>query len=141
MATILFTYEFGAGLGHLNRLIAVAKRLRDSHRLVFVLPDVGLGEPIVRRALGNEVEIRPGISWRAPKDPQVRRVPTHTFADVIRLFGFHKVETLFDSVSCWSDLLRQTGPHLIVSDFAPTLRIATWGRIPTVVVGNGYTVP
>jgi hypothetical protein len=51
MATILFTYEFGAGLGHLNRLLAVATRL-TGHRLVFALPDMALGRAVVERKLG-----------------------------------------------------------------------------------------
>jgi UDP:flavonoid glycosyltransferase YjiC (YdhE family) len=37
--------------------------------------------------------------------------------------------------------LQEHEPDLIAADFAPTLRLASGGRIPTIVVGNGYTVP
>lgn len=141
MATVLLTYEFGAGLGHLNRLIAVGKRLAGANRLVFALPDVGLGEPLVRRALGDGVEIRVGVVWPAPTSPEARHVPTHTFADVIRLFRFDEVDRLLAACRRWTELLREISPRLIIADFAPTLRLSAMDRIPTVVVGNGYTVP
>ncbi len=141
MATVLFTYEFGAGFGHLNRLIAVAKQLRTGNRLVFAIPEVKLGEPVIRRALGSEPEIRQGVFWAGPKSPDAQRVPTHTFADVIRLFGFHRGEALLDAVHRWLDLLTILSPHLIVSDFAPTLRLASSGKVPAVVLGSGYTIP
>jgi rhamnosyltransferase subunit B len=141
MATVLFTYEFGDGLGHVNRLIAVARRLRNGNRLVFALPEVRLQAPIVRRALGDEVEIREGLFWPAPTDPRSRQVPTDTFADVLKLYGYHQADHLMDAARRGSELLQKIAPNLIVCDFAPTIRLASCGRIPTVVVGNGYSVP
>jgi UDP:flavonoid glycosyltransferase YjiC (YdhE family) len=140
MATILFAYEFGAGLGHLNRLLAVAKRLPE-HRLVFALPDIALGRPVLERAVGTGFELELGVTWPAPNDPNVRQVPTQTFADVLRLFGFHEVERLRQAVTRWTSLLERLRPDLILSDFAPSLRLASGGRIPNVVVANGYTAP
>ena len=140
MRTVLLTYEFGAGLGHLHRLLAVAERLRE-HRLVFALPDLPLGEPVVRRAFGDAARVVQGVVWNAPTDPAVRQVPTHTFADVITLFGFGQTERLRAAVTRASALLDENAPDLIVADFAPTLRLASQGRVPTAVVGNGYTVP
>lgn len=140
MRTILLTYEFGAGLGHLNRLIAVARRL-EGHHLVFALPDLALGEPAVRRAFGDQARVVPGLVWPAPTNPEARQVPTHTFADVITLFGFSDHERLHAAVARSAALLSEIKPDLILADFAPTVRLASAGRIPTVVVGNGYTVP
>ena len=140
MRTILLTYEFGAGLGHLNRLIAVAKRLAG-HRLIFALPDRALGEPVIRRTFGEAADVRSGVIWPAPVDPGVRQVPTHTFADVISLFGFGDPKRLREAAERGRKLLDETAPDLIVADFAPTLRLASEKRVPTIVVGNGYTVP
>lgn len=141
LPTILFTYEFGAGLGHLNRLIAVAKRLAECNRLVFAIPEPRRYEPIIRQALGPTVEIRQGAFWPAPKDPAARQATTLTFADVACLFGFHIVQKLHEAVLGASDLVGEVAPRLIVADFAPTMRIASLGKVPTVVAGNGYTVP
>jgi rhamnosyltransferase subunit B len=141
MSTILFTNELGGGLGHLNRLIAVAKRLASEHRLVFAVRNPSQDEPPIRNALGSEIEIRQGVSWRAPASPHVRQIPTETFADTVRLFGFDMVELLFEAARNATRLLQEASPHLIVADCAPTMRLASLGKIPTVVVGSGYTVP
>lgn len=141
MATVLLTYEFGAGLGHLNRLIAVAKRLGPGHRLVFAVPEPNRQGPLLRRALGAAIEVQQGASWPPPSDPRAREVPTLTFADVARLFGFGRVDALTEAVRRALALLREISPRLIVADFAPTMRLASSGRVPTIVAGNGYTVP
>jgi rhamnosyltransferase subunit B len=141
MSTILVAYEFGAGLGHLNRLVAVAQRLPGDHNWVFALPDRALGEPIVRRAFGDKVRVVEGVQWPAPNDPNVRKIPTHTFADVIAIFGFHDAARLSAKTAQWHNVLQEVGPNLIIADFAPTLRLAIGTKVPLVVVGNGYTVP
>ena len=140
MATVLFAYEFGAGLGHLNRLLATAKQLLEGNELAFALPQIELGS-VVRRALGPKVEIRKGVFWPPPRDPKARTVPTHTFADVMQLFGYHLVRNLELAARNWLQMLAEIKPRVIVSDFAPTLRLASRARLPTVVLGNGYTVP
>src|SRR3546814_14121331 len=38
---------------------------------------------------------------------------------------------------CSSDLR----PDVVVGDFSPTLNLAARGRVPSIVVGNGYTIP
>ena len=140
MAKLLFTYEFGAGLGHLNRLVAVAKRLIEGNELVFALPHMALGS-IVRKALGPEVEIRRGVAWSPPRDPDARTAPTRTFADVMQLFGYHQVQNLASAAQSWLKILEETAPRLIVCDFAPTLRLVAANTVPMIVLGTGYTVP
>ena len=140
MSTILVTYEFGAGLGHLNRLIAVAQRLQGDHNCVFALPDHALGEPIVRRAFGDKVRVLEGVQWPAPNDPNIRKIPTHTFADVITIFRYDDIEMLRAKAAQWHTILQEAAPDLIIADIAPTLRLAVGGKVPMIVVGNGYTV-
>ncbi len=57
------------------------------------------------------------------------------------LFGYHVVEKLLHVARYTTNLLREISPRLIFADFAPTARLVSSGRIPTVVAGNGYTVP
>ena len=139
--TILLAYEFGSGLGHLQRLIAVARGLADDGRCVFAVPDVGLATPLLACGFKPAMVPHQGVVWDAPRDPAARQVPTHTLADVLALFRFADADLLGPKLDAWRLLLDGIQPDLIVSDFAPTLRLATQGRIPTVVVGNGYTVP
>jgi UDP:flavonoid glycosyltransferase YjiC (YdhE family) len=141
MSTILVTYELGAGLGHLNRLIAVAERVQGDHNWVFALPDRSLGEPIVRRAFGDKARVLEGVHWPVPNDPNIRKIPTHTFADVIAIIGFNEGDKLSAKTAHWYTILREVAPTLIIADFAPTLRLAIGGKLPFVVVGNGYTIP
>ena len=141
MSTILVTYELGAGLGHLNRLVAVAQRLKGDHNWVFALPDRTLGEPIVRRAFGDKARVLEGARWQVPNDPNVRNIPTHTFADVIAIIGFNDGSKLSAKTAHWHSVLQEVVPNLIIADFAPTLRLAIGSKVPFVVVGNGYTVP
>lgn len=139
MRRVLLAYELGAGLGHLNRLLAVARRL-SGHTLVFALPDMSL-EPVVRRAL-DQAEVRAGVSWPPPADlAAARRVPTHTLGDVLRLFGLEQPERVARAVHRWRGVLDAVRPDVVVADFAPALRLATRSRVPLALVGNGYTVP
>jgi rhamnosyltransferase subunit B len=141
MSTILVTYELGAGLGHLNRLVAVAERLEGDHTWAFALPDRALGEPVVRRIFGDKARVLEAVRWSAPNDPNIRKIPTHTLADVIAIFGFHDVGKLLAKTAQWRTIVQQVMPRLIIADLAPTLRLAIGGKLPFVVVGNGYTVP
>lgn len=140
MATILFTYEFGGGYGHVNRLAEVAKNLGSNHRLVFAVPDPSVGRRALE-ALHLKAEIVQGVAWPALPNPDIRRVPTYTFADAICLFGYNEFERLLSKCLRWATLLWKAAPDLIVADWAPTVRIVSEGRVPTVTLGNGYTVP
>lgn len=141
MSTILVTYEFGAGLGHLNRLVAVAQRLAGEHDVVFALPDRRLGEPIVQRIFGEKARVLDGVQWPAPNDPNVRKIPTHTFADVLGIFRFHDAGILSAKADQWHKIFQEVAPNLVIADFSPILRLAMRDSVPLVVVGNGYTVP
>ena len=119
MSTILVTYELGAGLGHLNRLVAVAQRLQGDHNWVFALPDRALGEPIVRRAFGDKARVLEGVRWPVPNDPNIRKIPTHTFADVIAIIGFNDGGRLSAKTAQWHTILQEVVPNLIIADSLP----------------------
>jgi rhamnosyltransferase subunit B len=141
MPKVLLTYEFGAGLGHLNRLMAVAKRLPEKWETLFAIPDPATFKEHIARSMPRPYDLREGVVWRAPNDPNARRVPTHTFADVISLFAFGNVEVLSRHVATWDKVLAEYRPDLIIADFAPTICLAADGKQPILVVGNGYTIP
>ena len=141
VAIVLLTYELGSGLGHVNRLIAVARRLSAEHRLVFALPNAEEARAGIATAFGERAAVRQGVRWRPPTDPGARHVPTHTFADALKLFDFGNEASLGPAVDLWRRIVDEVAPDLIVADFAPALRVAVADRAPVVVVGNGYTVP
>ncbi|HYD69728.1 nucleotide disphospho-sugar-binding domain-containing protein [Azospirillum sp.] len=143
MARVLLAWEFGAGLGHLNRLLPVAVRLVAlGHEAVFAVPDPEAARPAVVRVLPDAAAaLLAGPHWKPVPAPGLRDVPTDSFADVLRLFDAHRPEVLRAAVARWDGVLAQARPDLIVADFAPTLALAAPAGVPRVVLGNGYTVP
>lgn len=141
MARILLVWEFGAGLGHLNRLTAVGRRLAEAgHTISVAVPRLAATAPVVRRVLPGAAVLE-GWSWQVADARAARHVPTHSFADVIWLFGYHREDALAAAAERWSAVLAEVKPDLVVADFAPTLALVAGTDMARVVLGNGYTVP
>jgi len=150
MKYALFTYEFGAGMGHIQRLMAIACALHEKGiEPVFALPDRALGDPIVQTRL-PKASIRDGVKWSIENVGAARKVETQTFADIIRLFQFDDGHKLNAAINHWQQLMDEVRPDLVVSDFSPSLYLALTSRktgngktqgVPHIVVGNGYTIP
>jgi rhamnosyltransferase subunit B len=144
MARILIAWEFGAGLGHLTRLLPVAEGLgRQGHRLTLALHDLGAARAagLATRLAATDFAIRQAPRWPLPRGPQVSRIPTHSLADVFKLINYHEAPLLYSMARAWRQLFREVSPDLIVADFSPTLRMAVAGECPILVIGNGYTIP
>ena len=139
MSNILLTYEFGGGLGHLSRLIEVAKRLGSEHKLFFAIPDNPQARAVLDQAHLHSKHLVKAVGWHPM--PGAASKPTNTLADVLALFEYGDLVRLQSACLQWLDLIRTVSPELIIADFSPTLRLVSQGQIPTVVVGNGYTVP
>ena len=142
---VLFGWEFGAGLGHVTRFRPIAERLSaEGWEIVCALQEIERGDALIDRATGKRL---PGVRviqaprWNIPTDPKIRSIPTHIFADVLRLIGYGNVEALRQRISAWRDLIEVVKPDVVVGDFSPTLNLAARGRVPRIGVGNGYTTP
>lgn len=142
---VLFGWEFGAGLGHLTRFRPIGDRLvAEGAEVVLALQDIDRAGPFLDPATGRP---RPGYRllqaprWNIPSDPAVRRIPTHSFADVLRLIGYGQRGSLARRLTAWEGILETVRPDVVVGDFSPTLNLAARGRVPGVAVGNGYTIP
>jgi UDP:flavonoid glycosyltransferase YjiC (YdhE family) len=141
MAKILCVWEFGAGLGHLNRLLPIARRLAaGGHAVTLAVPDPDKVRSADNEA-GDGIALRRGHAWPAPSGPDARKAPTHSLADTLALFGYGDAARLAAVAGQWRDLLDAERPDLLVADFAPTLALAANGRWPLVAVGSGFTIP
>ena len=142
---VLFGWEFGAGLGHLTRFRPIGDRLvAEGAEVVLVLQDVDRAGPFLDPATGRArpgYRLLQGPRWNIPGDPAIRRIPTHSFADVLRLIGYGHRAALANRLTAWEGVLAVARPDVVVGDFSPTLNLAARGRVPSGVVGNGYTVP
>lgn len=147
MAKILCGWEFGSGMGHLTRLLPVARALQQAgHEIVIAVPGIAQAMPLIPKYFPEgidhiSVRLVDGVVWRAPNDPDLRKKPTHAIGDVLALFQYGVAERLGPKVQEWRNIVDHHRPDLIVGDFAPTLRLVSAGKIPFVMLGNGYTVP
>jgi len=148
MARIFCAWEFGSGLGHLTRLLPIARRLHDAgHEIVLAVPHPAAAKPILDKNFPEDeglfrLRVVAGTQWQIPtNDPELRTRPTHVLADVLHLFHYQEPTLLERQARVWRDLVKAEKPDLIVADFAPTLRLASWDDAPFVMTGNGYTVP
>lgn len=66
---------------------------------------------------------------------------TTTLADVFVLFGVSRQDVVRHAADNWRQTINRIRPDLVIADFAPILRLAIGDDVPSVVVGNGYTIP
>ena len=136
MASILYAWEFGAGLGHMGVFLPLARELRRAGHAVHwtVTQPAQVGD-----FLANE-----GFTWlAAPSMPEVTRPgPPLTYADILLRFGYADPSALFGLVGGWREAMRLTGSELVLADHAPTALLAarTMG-IPVMLFSNGFTAP
>jgi hypothetical protein len=136
--TVLFAWELGGGLGHIQRVVAVANDLaaRD-RRVVFALQRVDNAE-IITRALPKAKVLRVPERF----GPRERANGTAcNYADVLHRCGYDRAENLGPVVSRWRELLQSVAPVLVVGDHSPTLVLAAAGRVPVVHISSGFATP
>ena len=137
MANILLAWELGEGLGHVQRLLRIARPLAErGHRPVFALANVAEPWPLFQRD-GFAVLQAPYWNFRIQRMPFM----ASSLADVLAVRGWETVDTLVPLVAAWRRLVEMVQPKLIVTDFAPTLCLAAFKELPVVQVGNWFPLP
>jgi rhamnosyltransferase subunit B len=135
---VLLGWELGANQGHIVRLTAIAEALRRR----------GVVPVLVAQRLDI---VAPGpweSVWQAPVWPGLLRTAagakpgrSGTLGDILGELGLDRAETSRGIVTGWDALLAAVQPAAVVADFAPLLLTAARGRIPTLAVGTGFTLP
>jgi rhamnosyltransferase subunit B len=140
---VVLGWEFGGGLGHLMRLRPIASNLLTLGCEVFLIAASG------RDAAHVFWDHRNDAKFTLLQAPALKRdvkqntgsIPTVSLADVLVRQRLDQADILFALADTWFALLRDIQPDLVVSDFSPCLNLVTRGITPTVVIGNGYTIP
>jgi UDP:flavonoid glycosyltransferase YjiC (YdhE family) len=134
---VVFAWELGTFLGHVERDLAVAQRLRQMGADVrFVVASLDTAEKVLAPA---------GFSF-VPSPPLRRtnrrqRTPIN-FSELLFDAGYDDAESVRAAVRAWLELWKLMAPDVIVTDFAPTaLLSAKIAGIPTLPLGPGFTVP
>jgi hypothetical protein len=138
MATILFAWELGAGLGHINLMRPLAEGLRQrGHDVRLALRDLSrasaLFDPTAFPFYQAPCKIGPV--------PDLVRLP-RTFAHILHNVGFARAGELLSLAWAWRRLVEHVRPDLVVVDHSPTalLALRDW-PVRRAVMGTGFTCP
>jgi hypothetical protein len=64
-----------------------------------------------------------------------------SYADLLAIRGFADAADLLAMVRAWQELLDLVRPALVVCDHSPTLCLAAYGVLPTVILGHAFGIP
>lgn len=136
MARVLCAWELGSGLGHLGRLIPVARELRGmGHEVVMVLRDTSVMD--VTRSEGFQTLAAPLLQSRAEKNPSPLNLP-----DVLLNLGYDDSRALHGALRGWQSMLDLVAPDVVMADYAPMALVAAGiARVPRITVGSGFALP
>jgi spore coat polysaccharide biosynthesis predicted glycosyltransferase SpsG len=139
MARILFTWELGAGLGHIVPHLPLIESLKaEGHEVSFIARDLSRCE----ETLGVR-----GVRYFQAPLPQTEggskvKVPC-TFAHILYNSGYANASSLLGLIQGWISLFEAIQPDLVVFDHSPTAALA-WRAFPGVrqlAVGTGFYFP
>jgi len=137
MKHILFTWELGAGYGHIAHLLPIAEEMQKrGFSPIFAIKDLARAE----NALGKyNFPILQAPAWMAKP---VGMPPAVTFSDILFRSGYFSVDGLTSLLKAWHYIFSLVKPSLIVADHSPTALLAARGTsIPKIVVGSSFTIP
>lgn len=138
MSKILLGWEYGEGFGHVALLLPLAKALKAAGHE----PVMALRLPRETRAMWKDAGIpviqAPFLKLTKPWD---RNVATDTMCDSFVLAGFSKEKSMLALADAWQNIVQEIKPELVIAETSPTLAMVTLGRIPTVTIGTGYSMP
>jgi len=138
MAEILLTWELGAGLGHLTRLLPIAQAFQaNGHSITLAARDL----THVRSLFGA----LPRATFQAPLRHSRPRNPilkSASFSQVLHNVGYDDANILQGLLTAWQAILNAVNPQLLIADHSPTALLAARGRkLKTAAIGGGFEFP
>lgn len=136
MTTALLAWEIGGGQGHLHKLATIAGELKKHGiKSVFAVQN----SQIKGLTLQGKVINAPQANFQALDDKGDNKA--YFYTDILYMFGFNSSLTLKFHLQAWQNVINLVKPSIIIVDYAPALVLAAKGIIPTIVTGNGFSVP
>ena len=139
MATILFTWELGEGLGHLAQIAPLAEELSHrGHKVVAALRDLSRAARVFEPGSASFLQAPHRTRFTASNTIQAPR----TFAHILYNTGFGDATELSTMAQAWAHLYRLVQPNVIVFDHSPTALLASRaGPAKRVLLGSGFCAP
>ena len=139
MGNVLIGYEYGLGMGHLARMLPIARALlARNHRVVFFLRNL---RECAKILIKEKVPILPVIDMTARIPELGTPLRFHSYSDFIASVGCYYPDNLFTVTFSWETIFDIYKPDLIICDHSPNCCFAAFGRIPVVLMGDGFTLP
>ena len=137
MATVLFAWELGSGLGHCVKLAPLAQGLLNAgHDVYFAARDVVTAQRVFQTPAVKYLPA-PCLLTRPTQNIQPR-----TFAHVLHNIGFGDKNQLQALVRSWRDLFQLVRPTAIIFEHAPSALLASrWITARRIVIGTGFSLP
>lgn len=138
MKTFVLCWELGAGLGHVGRLVPIAKALEArGHRCVLLLRDLVQSGGLLREqgllALQAPVWLHQVAGL---PDPRV------SLSEILLGQGYLQAATLSGLVDGWTSALETIVADAVIGDYAPTAVLAARVLgLPSITVGLGFYMP
>lgn len=140
MKTVLFAWELGGGFGHIAAMRRYAARLAmHGVRMVAAIRNPGIAQ--VLADLGIEILQAPPWPEASFTRTQYAATSSATLGDSLASAGLADADALDDLLTQWSKIFQSVKPDFVVADYAPAAALVARGRVPLMLVGNGYTVP
>jgi len=133
----LFAWEQGGRLGHLSKLLVIARVLREhGHEVLFVVKDVGTAFCFLDGEGFGYLQAPLPVGLAGSRREAV------SFADILSQAGFGDAQTLGGMVRGWQTIFALQKPDAVLSQYAPvaTLTAELLG-IPCLKLGTGFESP
>src|SRR6266850_2723462 len=117
MATFLFAWELGEGLGHLAQIAPLAKELtRRGHKVFAALRDLSRATRVFEPQTASFLQAPHRTRYSATYCIE----PPRTFPHILFNNGFGDVAGLSTMVQAWLYLYQVVQPHVVIFDHSPT---------------------
>jgi rhamnosyltransferase subunit B len=139
---VLLAWELGGGRGHIRILGWAADSLRQrGYEPVFAVRERDVIDTIpasIKDAICLQAPI-----WPAFRDYSIAATPGSraSFADIVGDLGLRIPDAVGSMVGEWQSLVESVRPAAVVADFAPACLLACRGRVPSIAIGDGFTLP
>lgn len=137
MSRILAVWEMGANMGHIDRLLLLARELRErGHEVVFLLRDLSRAHG---RIAAEGFEMGQAPVWL----PRLANPPAFVnYTSVLAAAGWMDAPGLAGLLAGWRHALQRLRPDLLICDHAPTALLASRRLdLPTWAIGTSFEVP
>lgn len=137
MGKVLLAWEQGNNLGHLSRLLPLARRLRSrGHSVLAVVRDLASAAQLLGPA-GIPFIQAPRMSVAAQAAQQ-----QVSYADLLWQTGWADRLQLWGMVQAWVNVLRMFGPDVALLDHSPTALLAgRCAQTQCALIGTGFELP